>query len=175
MRNQACEISGPGEALSDLFDLKGDGAFAIERLGEFDLDPSEIRGWLMPNTARVSRAVRGGNVHQLSRSPLADPLELIRLIASHAMAARSLLYPLRAPAYWVRRDGRAGGRTFRPALPETQLSELLRVPTRQVGPAIRPLLQDGAVELVRSPSGVRAILLLDGFVEEGRLRARLRA
>lgn len=175
MRNQACEISGPVVGLADLFDLKGDGAFALERLREFDLDEAEIRWWLMPNTARVSRAVRGGNVRQLSRSPLADPLELVRLVASHAMAARSLLYPLQAPAYWVRRDGRAGDRMFRPAFPETQLSELLRVPTRQVGPAIRPLLQDGAVELVRSPAGVRAILLLDGFVEESRLRARLRA
>jgi len=175
MRNQACEISGPVAGPADLFDLKGDGAFALERLREFDLDEAEIRWWLMPNAARVSRAIRGGNVRRLSPSPLSDPLELVRLISSHAMAARSLLYPLRGPAFWVRREGRGGERLFRPALPETQLSELLRVPTRQVGPALRPLLQDGAVELVRSPAGVRAIILQDGFVEEDRLRARLRA
>lgn len=175
MRNQACEILGPGDGLFDLFDLKGDGFRAIDRLREFELAEPELRWWLLPHASRVSRAVRGDNVRQMSSAPLADPLELFRLIGSHAMAARSLLYPMRAPAYWVRRQVDGAERAFRPALPESQLSDLLQVPTRQVGPALRPLLLDGCVELVRSPAGVRAVLLVDGFVEEGRLRTRLRA
>jgi hypothetical protein len=112
----------------------------------------------------------------MNTGPVSDPLELFRFIASHSMMARSLTCSLRAPAYWVRRSSPDGSERFvRPALPETQLSELLEVPTRQIVPALRPILQDGAVEIVRSPSGVRAVLMSDGFVEEDRFRARLRA
>lgn len=175
MRNQACENLSLGFRLPDLFNLTLDGASGDDRLGEFELLESELRWWLTPHSARVSRAVRGTNVRQMSGAPLADPLELFRLIGTHSVAARSLLYPLRAPAYWVRLGDEGRGRHVRPALPETQLSEILRVPTRQVTPALRPLLQDGAIELVRSPAGVRAILLCDGFIEEDRFRTRLRA
>lgn len=176
MRNQAQELSSRSSDLSGLFDLNGDQYRGPSRLRDFELREEEVYWWRMPYTARVSRAMEGGNVRTLIRSPLSSPLELFRIIGSHALAARSLTYKMRAPAFWVRRGGQSGSeRGYRPALPETQLSELLEVPTRQVRPALQPLLEDGAVELVRSPAGVRAIIALDGFFDEDRFRARLRA
>lgn len=176
MRIQAREISETVPNLSDLFDLRADGRRGVARPRDFELREEEVYWWRMPRAARVSRALGSGSVRSLGHSPLSDPLELFRIIGSHAFAARSLLFPMREPAYWVRRYGGSGSdRFFRPALPETQLSDLLEVPTRQVRPALRPLLEDGAAELVRSPSGVRAVVMRDGFVDEDRFRTRLRA
>jgi hypothetical protein len=176
MGNQAQELSSRPSDLSGLFDLKGDGYRGASRLKDFELREEEVYWWRMPRTHQVSLAMRSGNVRVLSRQPLSHPFELFRILGSHALAARSLTYKMRPPAFWVRQGGKdASERGYRPALPETQLSELLEVPTRQVRPALRPLLEDGAVELVRSPAGVRAILVLDGFFDEYRLRARLRA
>jgi hypothetical protein len=176
MRNQACEISAGRSDLSDLFDLNGEGRAGSAYLRDFELREGELFWWRMPRTSRVSRAMQGGSVRRLNPSPLSDPLELFRIIGSHALASRALVYPLRAPAYWVRRrDPEGFEQYFRPALPEVQLSDLLAVPTRQIRPALQPLIEDGAVELVRSPSGVRAVLMRDGFVDEGRLKTRLRA
>jgi len=176
MRNQAYEISAGRSDLSDLFDLKGDGFEGAALIRDFELREEELHWWRMPRTARVSRAMQNGSVHKLNTSPLSDPLELFRIIGSHALASRALVYPLRAPAYWVRRKDPEGfEQYFRPALPEVQLSDLLAVPTRQIRPALQPLIEDGAVELVRSPSGVRAILARDGFLDEDRFKTRLRA
>jgi hypothetical protein len=176
MINQACDHLATNPVLADLFepgDLRGS---APAQLLPFEVRAEEVYAWRMPHSSRLSRAVRAGTVRWIGSGPLSDPLELFRVIASHAMMARSLLSPLRTPAYWVRRETSDGSeRFFRPALPEVQLSELLEVPTRQIGPALRPLQRDGAVEIVRSPSGVRAILMTDGFVEEDRFRTRLRA
>lgn len=176
MRNQAHELSSRTSDLSGLFDLRGDPYRAAAKLRDFELGEGEVYWWRMPRSARVSRALGSGSVRSLNRSPLSDPLELFRVIGSHALAARSLLHPMRPPAFWVRHGFEdEPDCSVRPALPETQLSELLEVPTRQVRPALEPLLQDGAVELVRSPSGVSAIIAMDGFLEEDRFRARLRA
>lgn len=176
MRNQAHELSAGHSDLSDLFDLRGQGYHGAARIRDFALREEDLHWWLMPRTSRVSRALCNGSVQRIGSSPLSNPLELIRIIGSHAMASRSLICPLRAPAYWVRRGSPDGAeRYFRPALPEVQLSDLLEVPTRQIRPALQPLLEDGAVELVRSPAGVRAILMRDGFVDEERFRSRLRA
>lgn len=176
MKNQAYELSAGISDLSDLFDLKGEIYEGSAFLRDFTLREEELFWWRMPRTARVSRALEDGGVRSLVRHQVSNPLELFRIIGSHALASRSLVYPLRAPAYWVRRGGGDGAeRYFRPALPEVQLSELLEVPTRQIRPALQPLLEDGAVELVRSPSGVRAVLARDGFFDETRLKARLRA
>ena len=175
MRHKAHQVFA-GATLSDLFDLDGDGHLGAQRLRDFDLREDEVCWWRMPRSFRVSRAIRDGSIRNIGNLPLSNPLELFRVIGSHAMAARSLIYQLREPAYWVRRgDPVSGSRYFRPALPEVHLSDLLEVPTRQVRPALQPLLEDGAVELVRSPAGVRAVLVCDGFVEEDRLKARLRA
>lgn len=176
MRNQVHDVLDGRPDLAGLFDLKADGYRGETRLMNFELREEELFWWHLPRTSRISRSVTSGNVHQIFGGPLANPLELFRIIGSHALAARSLMYPMRAPAYWVRREEPDGSdRYFRPALPETQLAGLFGVPERQVRPALQPLLEDGAIELVRSPSGIRAVLMRDGFVDEGRLRTRLRA
>lgn len=176
MINQASQVFVKGPSLSDLFEPRGSDRSGPDLLTPFEVLADEVYVWRMPHSTRLSRAVRSSNVSRINTGPLSDPLELFRLIASHAMMARSLLCSLRAPAYWVRRWSPDGSEKYaRPALPETQLSDLLEVPTRQVAPALRPLLRDGALEIVRSPSGVRAVLMADGFVEEDRFRARLLA
>jgi len=176
MINKASEHFVKGPTLSDLFEPRGSGHDWADLMLPFEVLPQEVYAWRMTNSARLSRAFRSENVSRINTGPIFDPIELFRLIASHAMIARSLICSLRTPAYWVRRGSPDGSERFvRPALPETQLSELLEAPTRQIGPALRPLLLDGAVEIVRSPSGVRAVLMADGFVEEDRFRARLRA
>jgi hypothetical protein len=177
MRNQVCELPQDGPAWSCCFqtELAPDLPWTDPFSG-FALNETDLSWWRLPNSARISRALRSGAVRSIGPSRLADPIGLILLVGSHAMAARSLIYPLREPAFWVRRTAEGGfSRYHRPALPETQLSELLEVPTRQIGPALAPLLADGAIELVRSPRGVRAILLREDIVDEGRFRTRLRA
>jgi len=177
MRNQVCELSQDGPAWSCCFQTEAGPALPwSDPLSSFAIRESDLSWWRLPVSARISRALRSGAVRPIGRSPLADPVALILLIGSHAMAARSLLYPLREPAFWVRRPAEGGWSHYhRPALPETQLSELLEVPTRQIGPALAPLLEDGAIELVRSPRGVRAVLLREDVVDEGRFQTRLRA
>lgn len=176
MRSQAFEFSEARSDLSDLFDLRGEASQGASWIRDFELHEEELFWWLMPQTSRVSRAMRASNVRQIAKTSLANPLELFRLIGSYTMAARSLAYPIQSPAYWVRRGGEEGvTRYFRPALPESQLSDFFQVPVRQIRPALQPLISDGAIELVRSPSGVLAALMMEGFVAEDRLRARLRA
>jgi hypothetical protein len=177
MRNQVCELSDAGLSWSCCFQLEAGPAYPwAGSLSGFDLRESDLSLWRLPNTTRISRAVRSGSVKTISPERVSDPVSLLLLIGSHAMLARSLLYPLREPGFWVRRT-EDGGWSHRhlPALPETQLAELLEIPTRQVAPALAPLLTDRAVELVRSPQGVRAILLRNDIVDESRFQSRLRA
>lgn len=177
MRNQVCELSEAGPAWSCCFQLEAGPAYPLTgSLSGFELKETDLSLWRLPGATRISRAVRSGSVQSISPERVSDPISLLLLIGSHAMLARSLLYPLREPGFWVRRT-EDGGWSYRhlPALPETQLSELLEVPTRQVTPALAPLLTDGAVELVRSPQGVRAILLCNDIVDESRFQSRLRA
>lgn len=177
MRNLPAEMIGADRSWSVCFDLGARaGSDLHDPSRDIEVRHEDLFWWRMPVSSRLSRAVRGSDVARIGSRTLADPLTLLELIATHALIARTLSYQMTEPAYWVRRTREDGSeRFFRPALPETHLSDLLEAPTRQISAAILPLIRDGAVELVRSPSGVRAILMRDGFVDEGRHRARLRA
>lgn len=176
MRKRAYELFSAGSDLSDLFDLKDDGYRGAVHLRDFELREEELYWWRMPHSARVGRALESGQVRGVGPAPLSNPLELFRIIGSHALASRSLVYPMRAPAYWVRHALLEESEThFRPALPECQLADLFEAPVRQIQSAFQPLLEDRAIELVRSPSGVRAVLAQDGFFDESRFKTRLRA
>jgi len=177
MRNQVFALLPEVRSWSCCFQVETHSpAPGLDPISSFEVDFSDLLWWRLPVSTRISRGVRSENVRQITPSSLSDPIALFLLIASHAMTARALLYHMREPAFWVRRmDKEDWAPRHRPALPETQISELLEVPTRQISPALTPLLEDGALELVRSPSGVRAILMRDDFIDEARFRARLRA
>lgn len=96
-------------------------------------------------------------------------LDLLCIIATHAMLARSGYGPLERPAFWTRRKGMA-----RPALPLSQLSELTSMPVSTLRSLLHSLVRDKAVALVEAPNGVIAAVLREDVLDMSRIERYLR-
>lgn len=125
----------------------------------------------------VSRAIREGGVRVLGARDggALDPVEVALTIVSHALIARSLIVSMRDPGFWVRsRVSGVPNPVARPAFPMVHLTSILGAGERPLETALSSLSGDRAIEVVRAPNGTRAVLLLDGALDEGRFLSFLR-
>lgn len=179
MRSQALKKSPLQRFWSPAFLLTEE---AHRRHGSFleSLDPrlSDLLTSRLQQARVVSSGICDGGVRFLGAhdGSAIDPVEVARVIAGHALLARSLIVPMQEPGFWVRATVIGAPRPVaRPAFPLEHLRAVTGTEERPLETALAYLVRDGAIEIIRAPNGTRAALLLDGTLDENRFRPFLRA
>ena len=80
---------------------------------------------------------------------------------------------LAKPAFWVRSGSTR--RDITPAIPVEAAAKICGISNSFLRASLVPMIKDGAVEFVRSPSDVTAILVKPGFVNDMSFRRYLRS
>jgi hypothetical protein len=106
-------------------------------------------------------------------SDLGRVLDIFCILACFDNLARSRFGGLMKPAFWVRTGDER--KSLSPALPVETAARLCGLQTSHLRASLVPLVKDGAVEFVRSPSGVAAILIKPGFVNTMTYKSLLQA
>ena len=107
----------------------------------------------------------------------AQLLEVMCEMGTFTNLVRAGLGPLQKPAFEIRlRDGETRfRRRTAPALPLDRLASACGVEASALRAGLRPLIQDGALEILRSPKGVTAVALKPGVISEARFCRYYRA
>jgi len=99
-------------------------------------------------------------------------LDIFCVLCTFDNLAQSGYADLAKPAFWVRTG--ATRREVTPAIPVDIAAKICGISSSFLRASLVPLIKDGAVELIRSPSGVSAILVKPGFVNDMSFRRYLR-
>lgn len=96
---------------------------------------------------------------------------IFQTIAVLSYLARTRFANVRKPGFWVRD---VETMSVVPAFPVDLVSEVVGLPPATLRACMVPFVKDQALEFVRSPEGVAAILLKPGFIEDSHLRRFLK-
>lgn len=136
---------------------------------------SEVFTGKLPYTKSYFAALRSGSLALLRRDGILryeDTLDLLTFLATHNYIARTGEFDLAEPGYWVRVPYPEAhvlrGMRHVPVMPLDQLSDLSGKALRDMADLLRPLIEDGAIRVLRNRAGTDGILLNDGFVSTDR-------
>lgn len=139
-------------------------------LGNLKVARSDIWTARLKTTVEFYQLVEAGNLVRLpaSLSSLTSVLDIYCLLATADNLARANVGELRAPSFWVRSAAMPGQTrpSPRPAIALSALASLSGISASTIRAALVPLVKDRALEFVRSPDGVVALVVKDGFIND---------
>lgn len=161
-----------------LFDLGSAQRHRSEVLAnELRVHRNDILTAKLPKTVKFYRAVEAKAFPVLPNciSDLNSILDIFSALSTFSNLARADFAPQKKPIFWLRLAGEAGeARSVVPALPIDMAADLCDIDVGLLRASMTPLIGDGALEFVRSPEGVSALILKSGFINDGKFRRHWR-
>ena len=174
--SQASVQTLQADAWQELFSVTEDHRRNPERLlANLGVTRDDILTAKLGTTMKFYQAVENGDIAVLPGGlvDLGRVLDMFCLLAQFDNLARARYGELRKPAFWVR--GEKGKRDRMPAIPVESAARLCGVSESVLRSGLVPVARDGAVEVIRSPSGIAAILVHPGYVNTLPYRGLLEA
>lgn len=156
---------GGAEAWAGLFDVRDDRSMHVGQLRQRLLvQRDDVLTAKLRTTVNFYKAVedRAFPVLPGGLANLGRVLDIFCVLATFDNLARARYGELRKPAFWVRIG--EGRRLLAPAMPIEEAARLTETKPSLLRASLVPMVKDGAVEFIRAPSGVNAILVTPGFV-----------
>lgn len=95
-------------------------------------------------------------------------IDILAIIGTFQNMARARLGDMVAPSFWVRKGSAL--RDVRPAFAIEAAAKVCGMDVSMLRAGLVPLVKDGAIELIRSPDGVTAIVLAQGYIADNAFR-----
>jgi len=160
---------------SGLFDLDGVSRHQSESLAyAMKVQRDDVLTAKLTQTVSFYRAVEAKAFSILPGciGSLHEVLDIFCTLSTFDHLARAKFANVRKPIFWIRLSDE--GRNVVPALPMEMAADICGIETSLLRASLIPFIKDGAVEIVRSPEGVAAIVLKTGFINDSQFRRYFR-
>jgi hypothetical protein len=148
-------------------DLHGYSSIILRSL---QVERNDILTAKLPTTVNFYKAVEARTFPVLPNGigDLGKVLGIFGVLGTFDNLARARFGDLTKPAFWVRNTPPRRGAT--PAIPVSEAARLCGIEPSLLRASLVPMVKDEAVEFIRSPSGVAAIMVMPGFINEHNFR-----
>lgn len=164
-----------------VFETKEEARFLAWRIDQMMPRAAEIFTGKLSYTRSYFASIEDGTLHVLKHDPLLNlraAFDVLRVLAAHHRVARVGTFEMVSPGFWIRqpidKTGIIRGDRARPVMPLTHLSSVSGREPKALRFLLRPLIQDGALTILRNTDGTDGALLNDGFVCDARIQGLLR-
>lgn len=151
---------------SELFDLSNVTRHRCETLAHsLRVSRDDVLTAKLPQTVNFYRAATANIFHMLPNciGDLNSILDIFSELSTFDTLARAEFAPVKTPIFWMKSSGSIAP-SIVPALPMNMAASLCGVARSTLRVSLMPLVKDGALDIVRSPTGFSAIVMKPGFI-----------